>query len=302
MAKHISPRPDPKDLEKFGPRIEIEVRPPIIRDRTKAGFPTFTTPGSQRHSRMPALIDTGASRTVLTPEAIQKVDLPLVDYTTVSRAGGTDRAAVYAASIQFPRDKLAPIELIQVLCCELPHQPIHCLIGRDVLSRLVFEYNGRTGNWSIDDGEGLSPWVEPPDGTNYDVFVCHASEDKNFVEPLASALKAAGINAWYDEYTIKWGDNLRSSIDKGLLGSRFGIVVFSKAFLKRKHWTEHELNGLFAKEKSNKTVILPIWHEVTRHDLAKYSPSLADRIAMDSQKNSVQEIVRSLKSLLGRPS
>jgi predicted aspartyl protease len=301
VAKHSSPRPDSKDLEKFGPRLEIEVGLPIIRDSQKSGIPAATSPSSKRSSRMPALIDTGASRTVLTPEAIQKLDLPLVDFTTVSRAGGTDRASVHAASIQFPRSNLTPIELIQVLCCELPYQPIHCLIGRDILSRWIFTYNGQIGDWSINDEKGLAVWVEPPEGV-YDVFICHASEDKPFVEPLVSALKADGINVWYDNDRMKWGDDLRSSIDKGLSNSRFGIVVFSKAFLKKKRWTEHELNGLFAKESYGEKVILPIRHGITGDDLAEYSPSFVDRLAMDSKKHSVEEIVRNLKSRLGRTS
>jgi predicted aspartyl protease len=112
---------------------------------------------------MPALIDTGASRTVLTPEAIQRVGLPVVHYTTLSRAGGMDKAGVYVAAIQFPRYKLASIEVIQVLCCELPEQPIQCLIGRDILSRWLLTYNGRTGEWCIDE-EDLAAWVEPPEG------------------------------------------------------------------------------------------------------------------------------------------
>ena len=111
---------------------------------------------------MPALIDTGASRTVLTPEAIERVGLPLVDHATLSRAGGEDRVGAHAASIQFPRYKLATIEVIQVLCCELPHQPVQCLIGRDILSRWV-TYNGNTGVWFIDE-EDLAAWVEPPEG------------------------------------------------------------------------------------------------------------------------------------------
>jgi hypothetical protein len=193
---------------------------------------------------------------------------------------------------------MAPIELIQVLCCELPHQPIQCLIGRDIFSRWLFTYNGHTGEWSIGE-EDLIRSVEPPDVV-YDVFVCHASEDKAFVGPLVSALKAEDINVWYDRDRMKWGDDLRKAIDKGLLNSRFGIVVFSKAFLKRKRWTEHELNRLFAKERAGEKVILPIWHQVTQDDLADYSPSFVDRIAMDSQKNSVEDIVRNLKSLLGR--
>jgi len=133
-----------------------------------------------------------------------------------------------------------------------------------------------------------------------DVFVSHATEDKNFVTPLVKALERAGIRVWYDNNMLGWGDDLRSSIDRGLVNSRYGIVVFSKAFLSGKHWTEHELNGLFAKERSGRKVILPIWHKITRGDLVKYSPAFADRIAKVSQKDSISDIVTSLKTILGK--
>jgi hypothetical protein len=134
----------------------------------------------------------------------------------------------------------------------------------------------------------------------YDAFVCHASEDKPFVDPLVKALKRAGISVWYDKDFLVWGDGLRTSIDRGLAKSRFGIVVFSKAFLKKKHWTEHELNGLFAKERAGRKVILPIWHKITDRELLNYSPAFADRIAMITKKDSNADIVREMKRLLGR--
>jgi predicted aspartyl protease len=112
---------------------------------------------------MPALIDTGASRTVLTPLAVQTVGLAVVDYTQLTRAGGVSKVSAHVASIQFPRHKMATIEVIQVLCCELPEQPIQCLIGRDILSRWLFTYNGRTGQWSIEE-EDVAIWVEPSEG------------------------------------------------------------------------------------------------------------------------------------------
>jgi hypothetical protein len=131
----------------------------------------------------------------------------------------------------------------------------------------------------------------------YDVFLCHASEDKSFVEPLAQALKAAGIKVWYDNFRLDWGDNLRPSIDRGLASSRYGIVIFSKAFLGKKKWTEHELNGLFAKEGEEK-VILPIWHNITREDVLPYSPSLADRLAIKTAELSIDQIVEKVKNVL----
>jgi hypothetical protein len=70
--------------------------------------------------------------------------------------------------------------------------------------------------------------------------------------------------------TSSWngGDTLRGAIDRGLVDSRYGIVVLSPAFLKRKKWTEHELDGLFAREQSGNKVILPIWHNIKRRPIA----------------------------------
>ena len=113
----------------------------------------------------------------------------------------------------------------------------------------------------------------------YDVFVSHASEDKSYVEPLVEALKNAGITVWYDRLVLVWGDDLRSRIDHGLANCRFGIVILSEAFLKKKKWTEFELNGMFAREQAGRTLVLPVWHGITRDDLLVYSPTLADRLA-----------------------
>lgn len=132
----------------------------------------------------------------------------------------------------------------------------------------------------------------------FDVFVSHASEDKAYVRRLTSALKKAKIKVWYDEDAMSWGDDLRRSIDKGLANSHYGIVVFSKAFLKKKHWTEHELDGLFAKERRGRNVILPIWHNITDRELLRYSPAFANRIAMISKKDSIRDIVDALKRKL----
>jgi hypothetical protein len=55
---------------------------------------------------------------------------------------------------------MAPIEAIQVLCCELPEQQVQCLIGRDIISHWLFIYNGVKGEWSIEE-EDIAPWIEP---------------------------------------------------------------------------------------------------------------------------------------------
>ena len=132
----------------------------------------------------------------------------------------------------------------------------------------------------------------------YDVFISHASEDKDdIVRPLAQALVAKGVKVWYDEFEMKIGDSLRRKIDKGLANSRFGIVVISKDFIK-KGWTNYELDGIITKAVSGEQIILPIWHNITKKEVIDYSPSLADKLARNTAINTVEEIADEIAELI----
>ena len=136
----------------------------------------------------------------------------------------------------------------------------------------------------------------------YDVFICHASEDKkSFVGPLAAVLEKERVKVWYDDFSIKMGDSIRREIDKGLSESRFGVVVLSPGFFAKK-WTNYELDGLLEKENVDEgKVILPIWHNVTYKDVASYSLPLANRHAAKS-KDGLPRIVEEILEVLGRRS
>jgi TIR domain len=113
----------------------------------------------------------------------------------------------------------------------------------------------------------------------WDVFISHASEDKpDVVLPLAQALTRAGLTVWLDRHELKIGDSLHQKIDEGLANSSFGIVVVSPSFL-AKRWPKLELDGLLTAEGvAGRKLILPVWHDIDRATLAKYSPILAGRL------------------------
>jgi len=132
---------------------------------------------------------------------------------------------------------------------------------------------------------------------DWDVFICHADEDKEeFVRPLANELRAQGLKVWYDEFTLEPADSIRRSIEKGLKNSRFGIVVLSKTFF-RKHWNQLELDALFQREAKEHKIILPIWHGVSLEDVQNYSLPLADRIAPNSSEG-VARVVEKLLAII----
>jgi hypothetical protein len=126
----------------------------------------------------------------------------------------------------------------------------------------------------------------------WDVFISHASEDKDAIaRPLAEALQARGLRVWYDEFSLKLGDSLRQSIDRGLARSRFGVVILSGYFF-QKHWPQQELNGLATREVGGKQVILPVWHGVSFAEVRGYSVTLADRIAVHTKDGLAQVVGR----------
>jgi KaiC/GvpD/RAD55 family RecA-like ATPase len=118
--------------------------------------------------------------------------------------------------------------------------------------------------------------------SKYDVFISHASEEKEDVaRPLAALLIQLGLKVWLDEAELLLGDSLRRQIESGLTSSRFGLVILSKSFF-AKEWPQKELDALVAREDGLEKVILPVWHNVSRSEVAKHSPLLADKLASNT--------------------
>ncbi len=169
------------------------------------------------------------------------------------------------------------------------------IMPREVLSPLP-EYRDKP----------LSPLLqpiqqEPNSGVTldyYDVFVSHATEDKEEVaSPLANALVEAGLRVWYDEFELRIGDSLRRKIDYGLARSRFGIVVLSPSFFAKK-WPQYELDGLVTMELTGEQTILPLWHRLSKDDVIRQSPSLADKIARSTSEFTIEQIADEIADVI----
>jgi hypothetical protein len=130
-------------------------------------------------------------------------------------------------------------------------------------------------------------------------FISHAAEDKEEVaRPLAHELTRLGLRVWYDDYELHVGDSLRRRIDDGLARSRFGIVVLSPSFF-AKNWPQYELDGLVTKEMQNREkVILPLWHKVSKDEVIRYSPTLADKVALSTAQFTIADLAKKLQEAM----
>ena len=137
-------------------------------------------------------------------------------------------------------------------------------------------------------------------GSVFDVFISHASEDKDdVVRPLTEALKREGLRVWYDEFELRIGSSLRQTIDRGIARSRFGVVVLSGPFFE-KGWPAYELDGLVTRTINGDQVLLPIWHGVTKQEVMDFSPSLADKLARSTATHTVAEIAAEIAGVVQR--
>lgn len=127
-----------------------------------------------------------------------------------------------------------------------------------------------------------------------DFFISHDSRDKNCVaRPLYEELVKRGFKVWYDEYSLKIGDSLTESIEKGITESRHGILILSKNFLNNEKWAKNELQSLKTKQIfSDQKVILPVWHQITEEDL-KENYWLLDKLGGNTN-NGIEELVNKL--------
>jgi hypothetical protein len=174
-----------------------------------------------------------------------------------------------------------------------PEQPAAAIFDNEAIQRVrniritpegYAAYAARqalSGEGGTRQSDGDTEQIADGSSARYDLFISHASEDKEAVaRPLAVALQSRGFSVWFDEERLEVGASLRKSIDAGLAGSRYGLVVLSRAFFD-KPWPQRELDGLFALEiASGDELILPLWHDIDEKFLVSHAPMIADRFAL----------------------
>ena len=79
-------------------------------------------------------------------------------------------------------------------------------------------------------------------GFEYDVALSYASEDRSYVEKVATLLKEEGVKVFYDKFeeASSWGKNLHDYLrDVYGMQARYTVMFISQQYVKKK-WTQHE--------------------------------------------------------------
>ena len=80
-------------------------------------------------------------------------------------------------------------------------------------------------------------------------FISHDSRDKLAIaRPIAIGLSKLMCPVWFDEFSLRVGDRLRESIERGLKETRKCILVLTPNFVGNSGWTKAEFNSIFTRE------------------------------------------------------
>lgn len=131
-------------------------------------------------------------------------------------------------------------------------------------------------------------------------FISYDSRDRDDIaKPLALRLSAYGCPVWFDEFSLRVGDSLRESIERGMRDCQKCVLIVSPHFVANAGWTKTEFNAIFTREiHERRHLILPVWAGVTPEDVYNYSATLVGRYAI-SWDRGLEDVVRAIRKAIG---
>lgn len=108
----------------------------------------------------------------------------------------------------------------------------------------------------------------------YEVALCYAAEDLDTVaDPLALALGSNGMRPLVEKFGLLPEVSIRRRISQVTEAAMFSVVILSPAFL-RNTWASEQMEWLYERTLSGKTVILPVVHGFDRKDIRSIAKDL----------------------------
>lgn len=130
----------------------------------------------------------------------------------------------------------------------------------------------------------------------HDAFLSYATEDTEIASALVQGLTSHGLMIWYAPIELKVGDKLLDSIERGMNESLCGVLLVSPAYLS-KGWTSYEMDTFIRANIENNKKLLPVWHGVSKEQVAEKHSGLAGIVAVNTNVGIVS-VVEDLTGVL----
>lgn len=148
----------------------------------------------------------------------------------------------------------------------------------------------------LENNAGLTDSIVKKEKT---VFLCHGSEDKEFVRKLATDLSSNGVKVFFDEWEIGPGDSIRKKIDLGLEECTHFIVVLTSTSI-NKPWVNVEIDAAFVQSVEKSVSFIPIRLNLPVNEL---SPLLRSKHApsFDQYEDSFKNLLSTIYGISKKP-
>ena len=136
--------PNPAALAQGGPQVPVQIAVPEVLAKLLA---ESGKPAPAPVSGM-ALLDTGATASVVDASVVQALGVNPVGVATVGTAGGPATQPVYPIRIQLQGVNLT-IDFGRVTGAPLKEMGFVALLGRDMLARMILFYDGPNSEYTL---------------------------------------------------------------------------------------------------------------------------------------------------------
>lgn len=139
---------------------------------------------------------------------------------------------------------------------------------------------------------GRHSMSSPSSHCSYDVCLSYAGEDRDYVQEVATHLRAFGIRVFYDIYeeVSLWGIDLQQRFADIYQHSSRYCVMFVSQHYKDKVWPNHESANAFARALRDKDYLLPVRFDDT--EIPGLLPTLR---YVDANTRTTEELAKMIK-------
>ena len=93
---------------------------------------------------------------------------------------------------------------------------------------------------------------------DWDIFVCHAGEEKPFARLLRSSLQELGLRCFVDEEDLRVADNAQRAMDAALRRTHIAVVLLCEEFF-QKEAPQKELRQLLDDHRACRNELVPVF-------------------------------------------
>lgn len=92
----------------------------------------------------------------------------------------------------------------------------------------------------------------------WDIFVCHAGEDKPFACVLRNSLQTLGLRCFVDEDDLRVGDNAPLAMDAPVRTTHIAVILLCKEFFQKKA-PQQELHHFLKGRNAARNELVPVF-------------------------------------------